>query len=263
MRGLGRLLVLQVVTVLLFAGEPCSGQSAPSDALEGKSSQLPDPQQEGVRRSIPDRPPYHMDRSEENWSFLQGSSLRSDFWYPIKYIRLGREGWYLSLGGEFRPMYEFDKNNNWGEGPQDDNGFYLNRLIGSAGFHFGSHARVFFELKSGLEFGRNGGPRPSIDEDKLDLSQLFVDVPVSKERLPFVIRVGRQELNYGDGSLLAIRELNVRREFDGIKLLFRPEGWSVDAFAMRPVTIKPGFFDDPPDHEQTFQADSITDTWTL
>jgi len=204
-----------------------------------------------------------MDRSEENWSFLQGSSLRSDFWDPIKYIRLGREGWYLSLGGEFRPMYEFDKNYNWGQGPQDDNGFYLNRLIGSAGFHFGSHARVFFELKSGLEFGRNGGPRPSIDEDKLDLSQLFVDVPVSKERLPFVIRVGRQELNYGDGSLLAIRELNVRREFDGIKLLFRPEGWSVDAFAMRPVTIKPGFFDDPPDHEQTFQADSITDTWTL
>ncbi|HYL98619.1 MAG TPA: alginate export family protein, partial [Blastocatellia bacterium] len=65
------------------------------------------------------------------------------------------------------------------------------------------------------------------------------------------IRVGRQELNYGDGSLLAIRELNVRREFDGIKLLFRPEGWSVDAFAMRPVSIKPGFFDDPPDHEQT------------
>jgi hypothetical protein len=43
----------------------------------------------------------------------------------------------------------------------------------------------------------------------------------------------------------------VRQEFDGFKLLFRPEGWSVDAFAMRPVSIKPGFFDDPPDHEQT------------
>jgi hypothetical protein len=129
---------------------------------------------------------------------------------PIKYIRLGREGWYLSLGGEFRPMYEFDKNYNWGEGPQDDNGFYLNRLIGSADFHFGSHARVFFELKSGLEFGRNGGPRPSIEEDKLDLSQLFVDVPVSKERLPLVIRVGRQQLNYGDGSALPARGLERR-----------------------------------------------------
>jgi len=108
MRGLGSLLVLQVVMVLLFAGEPCSAQSAPSDALDGKSSQSPDPVQEGVHRPIPDRPPYHMDRSEENWSFLQDSSLRSDFWDPIKYIRLGREGWYLSLGGEFRPMYEFD-----------------------------------------------------------------------------------------------------------------------------------------------------------
>jgi len=239
MRGLGSLLVLQVVLVFLFAGEPCPAQSAPSDAVDSKSSQLPDPVQEGVRRPIPNRPSYHLDRSEENWSFLQDSSLRTDFWDPIKYFQLGREGWYLSLGGEFRPMYEFNKNYNWGEGPQDDNGLYLNRLIGSADFRFGSHARVFFELKSGLEFGRNGGPRPSIDEDKLDLSQLFVDVPLSKERLPLVIRVGRQELNYGDGSLLAIRELNVRREFDGVKLLFRPEGWSVDAFAMRPVCSAP------------------------
>ncbi len=107
MRGLGSLLVLQGVMVLLFAGEPCSAQSAPSDALDGKSSQSPNPVQEGVRRPIPDRPPYHMDRCEENWSFLQDSSLRSDFWDPIKYIRLGREGWHLSLGGEFRPMYEF------------------------------------------------------------------------------------------------------------------------------------------------------------
>jgi hypothetical protein len=103
MRGLGWLLVLQVVTALLFAGKPCSGQFAPSDAIDGKSSQLPDPEKKGVRGSIPDRPPYHMDRSEENWSFLQDSSLRSDFWDPIKYIRLGREGWYLSLGGRIPP----------------------------------------------------------------------------------------------------------------------------------------------------------------
>jgi hypothetical protein len=37
---------------LLFAGEPCSGQSAPSDAIDGKSSQLPDPEKETVRGSI-------------------------------------------------------------------------------------------------------------------------------------------------------------------------------------------------------------------
>ena len=37
---------------LLFAGEPCSGQSEPSDAIDGKSSQLPDPEKETVRGSI-------------------------------------------------------------------------------------------------------------------------------------------------------------------------------------------------------------------
>jgi len=99
MRRLVWLLVIHVVMALLLPGEPCSGPSAPSDAIDCKSSQLPDPDKETVRGSIPDRPPYHMDRSEENWSFLQDSSMRSDFWDPIKYIRLGREGWYLSLWG--------------------------------------------------------------------------------------------------------------------------------------------------------------------
>lgn len=197
------------------------------------------------------RPSYHLDRSEEDWSFLRESSLRNDLWDPIKYIRLGREGWYLSVGGEFRPMYEFFKNYNWGAGPQDDDGFYLNRLIGHADVHFGNRARVFVEAKSSLEFGRNGGPRPSIDEDKLDLSQLFLDVSVSDEKLPLVIRVGRQELNYGEGTLLSVRELNVRREFDGFKLIFRGKNWRVDAFAVKPVIAKPGYFDDPPNHQQS------------
>jgi hypothetical protein len=93
MRGLGSLLVLQVVTVLLFAGEPCSAQSAPSDALDGKSSQSPDPVQEGVRRPIPDRPPYHMDRSEENWSFLQDSSCKVTFG-----TRSNISGWAVKAG---------------------------------------------------------------------------------------------------------------------------------------------------------------------
>ncbi|MCI0537780.1 MAG: alginate export family protein [Verrucomicrobiales bacterium] len=194
-----------------------------------------------------------MDRSDEDWSFLCDPALRADPWDPVKYIPLGREGWFLSLSGEFRPMYEFYKNYNWGTGPQDGNGFYLNRLIGHADFHFGETARVFFELKSGLVFSRNGGPRPSIDKDNLEVSQLFFDLNLhlGKSRLPLTVRLGRQELNYGESTLVSIRELNVRREFDGVKLVFRPEGWKLDAFAVKPVQVKPGFFDDPPDHAQT------------
>lgn len=63
---------------------------------------------------------------------------------------------------------------------------------------------IFAELQSGLEFGRNGGFRPAIDEDKLDVSQLFLELRSSarQNKLPIAVRVGRQDLNYGDGSLL-------------------------------------------------------------
>jgi len=48
-----------------------------------------------------------------------------------------------------------------------------------------------------------------------------------------------------------VLDLNVRRSFDGIKLILRPKDWQVDLFAMRPALSKPGLFDDYPDHTQT------------
>jgi hypothetical protein len=42
------------------------------------------------------------------------------------------------------------------------------------------------------------------------------------------LKLGRQELNYGEGSLLAIRDLNVRRTFDGVKSIVRPGDWRID-----------------------------------
>ena len=94
-------------------------------------------------------------------------------------VGLGPQLWYVSFGAELRGSYEVYRNYNWGSGSQDGNGYYLNRLIGHADFHLGSSVRIFAELQSGLEFGRNGGPRPAIDEDKLDVSQLFLELRVN------------------------------------------------------------------------------------
>lgn len=124
----------------------------------------------------------------------------------------------LSFGAELRSSYETYRDYNWGSGPQSDNGYYLNRLIGHANFHLGPSVRVSTELQSGLEFGRNGGPRPAIDGDKLDMSQLFLELgsSIHQHRVPIEFRVGRQDLNYGDGSLVSIRDLNVRRPLTGL-----------------------------------------------
>src|SRR6267378_2443276 len=202
-----------------------------------------------------ERPVYvPLDRSEEDWSFLKDPELRTDPWDPLKYIALrNAPGWYLTLAGEERSFYERYRNYNWGAGPQDGNGYYLNRFLGSADFHLGSSTRFFFELKSGLEFGRADGPRPVQDEDKLDINQLFIEfhLPAHGDRPRASLKIGRQNLQYGEGTLLDVRDLNVRQSFDGIKLILRPKDWQVDLFTMRPALSNPGLFDDYPDHTQT------------
>src|ERR1700731_4557672 len=123
------------------------------------------------------RPVYvPLDRSEEDWSFLKNPELRTDPWDPLKYISLrDTPGWYLTLAGEERSFYELYRNYNWGAGPQDGNGYYLNRFLGSADFHLGSSTRFFFELECSLVFGRTGGPGPVQDEEKLGINQLFIE----------------------------------------------------------------------------------------
>jgi len=72
-------------------------------------------------------------------------------------------------------------------------------------------------------------------------------------------RVGRQDFNYGDGSLVSLRDLNVRRPLDGFKLILRRQEWRIDVFAAKPVVTSPGLFDDAPDHTQTFWGIWATD----
>src|SRR5258706_14119768 len=164
------------------------------------------------------RPVYvPLDRSEEDWSFLKDTELRTDPWDPLKYVALRHApGWYLTLAGEERSFYEHYRNYNWGAGPQDGNGYYLNRFLGSADFHLGSSTRFFFELKSGLEFGRTGGPKPVQDQDKLDINQLFIEfhLPSHGDRPRASFKIGRQDLQYGEGTLLVVLRLKCSRSFD-------------------------------------------------
>ena len=60
---------------------------------------------------------YDILREDEDWSFLKDPSLRQDFWDPLKYIPLGREDWYLTIGGEVREVFEQVGNDNWGQQP--------------------------------------------------------------------------------------------------------------------------------------------------
>ena len=60
-------------------------------------------------------PAYSLLRENEDWSFLRDTSLRQDIWDPLKYIRLGSDDWYLTIGGEVREVFEQVGNDNWGK----------------------------------------------------------------------------------------------------------------------------------------------------
>ena len=203
---------------------------------------------------------YTLLREDENWSFLKDPSLRRDAWDPWKYIPLGRGGWYLTIGGEAREVFESVGNDNWGKQAYH-NTFFLERYMLHTHWHFGKYLRAFVQLKSGLESFRQGGYRP-IDEKKLDFEAAFVELGASEGDRWVVLQAGRQELNYGSGRLVSVREgPNVRQSFDGAKLKIKAGAWRVDAFAARPDLDKPGFFNNTPDHRTAFWGVYATRPW--
>jgi hypothetical protein len=196
---------------------------------------------------------YHLLREEDDWSFLADPAKRQEFWDPIKYIRLWpcRNDWFLSIGGEAREIWEQIGNDNWGQQPFM-NAYFNERYMLYFDVHYGKHVRSFIELKSGLNSYRIGGPRP-IDEKKLDFQAGFLEVGTSTSAGSIALRVGRQELEYGSGRLLDVREgPNVRLSFDGFMVKSKIDSWQIDGFAVRPDLDKPGYFDNAPNHAVGF-----------
>jgi Alginate export len=195
---------------------------------------------------------YHLLREDDDWSFLADPTKRNDVWDRIKYIPLNSTGnWYMSVGGETRQVWEQIANDNWGLS-RINNGYFNQRYMLHFDIHYGQHVRTFIEFKSGLNSFRVGGPRP-IDEKKLDFQAGFLEVKTSDEQNSIALRVGRQELEYGSGRLIDVREgPNVRLSFDGFLVRSKIDSWQVDGFAMRPDKDKPGFFDNSPNSSVGF-----------
>ena len=194
--------------------------------------------------------------SEEKYSELKAPEKRLDFFDKLHYIpvsSLGEDS-YLLIGGQERQWYEAFNNPPFGNGPKDSNGYLLQRYMLHFDLHWSSRVRFFVEFKGTLENGRIGGPRPDIDEDRGDLNQAFMEITLSKPASRKVaLRIGRQEMVYGSGRLVDMREgPNVRRGFDGAKLTYCSDNLRLDAFAARPVTNPAGAFDDVGDHRTIF-----------
>lgn len=208
---------------------------------------------------------YHILREQENFSFLSPDSLRAhsqpgDFFDPLKYMPLGRGGYFLTLGADVRYQYEVIKNDFWGAAAPPDapavDGYLLQRHMVHTDWRLGTHLRVFVQVLNTNVAGRRAGPRPQIDRDALDLYQGFAEWSTalgSHGRAE--LRVGRQEFLYGSERLLSMREgPNVRQSFDAARLVLTSAAGRIDLLTGRPMQTATGAFDDRGNSQQLLWA---------
>lgn len=206
-----------------------------------------------AQQSTPSLRVYQSDMADEDWSFLSDPSKRTDFWDPLKYISLGKEGRYLTLSGEIRYRPEGFRIRGSGGEPSTVDNYLLQRYLVGADLHFSKNFRLFTEIQSGIITGKLNSPRPT-DRDPLDLHQAFFEwkLPLKGKRV-LGLKLGRQELAIGSSRLISASPgLNVKRSFDGVIFNYRTNSWRLNAALAKLVSIQTGRFDDQPDHEQTF-----------
>ena len=187
-------------------------------------------------------PDYRLLRQEEDWSPLRGRSKGP----ALKAVPLTAGGPYLTVGGEARTYARWYRHQRWGRGPDRD-GYLLQRFMlhGSVETTVTTalRARGFVQLKSGLVAERDGPVYPP-DRDRLGVNQAFLELGTTGADRAWTLRVGRQELHYGAGRMIAAREgPNVRLGVDAVWGRYRSDAWRVDAFVARPTETPPGVLD--------------------
>lgn len=185
----------------------------------------------------PGEPSFRFFRWDENHTYV--SEYKNPSIYDrLKYTPLSETA-YLGFGGGLRERLNHYHNDLFGLGPNTDGELLLTRLLVHSDLHLNDRVRAFIEIghHSTREEGLVAGP---FDEDRLDLTQAFVDFSSSNTRL----RVGRQEFSLGATRLIGVRDgPNVRRAFDGGRLDYRGSSLDLSAFALQEVRVGDGTWD--------------------
>jgi len=173
-----------------------------------------------------------------DWSYLAqpaaSQSSEQDVTDRFHYVPLG-DASFLSITGQLRERGEYQDHPAFGAQPPD-NGYFLQRYLLSTDLHISQHFRTFLQLDSALINGRDGGPRPGIDQDKLDFNQGFIDIiPLKSADHSLTVRAGRQLISLGSTRLIATGVgLNVEQPFDGFRLILHAgNGAPMDSLSAR------------------------------
>ncbi|MDR3404893.1 MAG: alginate export family protein [Chthoniobacter sp.] len=74
-------------------------------------------------------------------------------------------------------------------------------------------------------------------DDAFDLRQAYIEIS-DYDKCPWGLKVGRQELSYGDERLVGVSDwTNYARTFDAAKVIYKGQGFSLEAFTSTPAII--------------------------
>jgi Alginate export len=214
------------------------------------------------RPSAGELPAYKRLRYEEDYAAHRTGARHDDGLESLKFIPIAEDGSYcLTLGGEGHWRYEYIQNPTFGATPQDRQGVALQRYSALADLHLGPSFRLFSQLTSALQTGRRGGPSP-VDQNDIEFQNLFADVRIAPSaETALTLRGGRQELAFGSGRIVDVREgPNVRHTFDGGRAISDIMGWRLDGLYVAPRIDHRGPFDDSTSNQEALWGVSATRT---
>ncbi len=176
----------------------------------------------------------------------------------LRYVPMGGGGQaWLTVGGELRIQTETFSDSSFGLEAERRYAQVGRRLLANADLRHGDGWRLFGQLISVGEDGREPGPRAQ-DRDALDIQQLFIDASVRLGPVDLTLRLGRQEISLSGNRLISTRDgVVVRRAFQGVLVEARAAGARLTAFDLRPMEGAPGVLDDRPIDRESFHGLSL------
>jgi len=189
---------------------------------------------------VPEFPKYRTLRQDEDWSGWKSKAGAGGL-DSLKYIEVSRDGAvWLSLGAQLRERLEVWDDFAFGAPAVADDVFLLTRLFAHADLHIGETWRVFVQAKSALSSDRDlPGGRRTLDMDRFDIQNGFVEFKQRAGQLAVRVRAGREELLFGKQRLVSPLDWsNTRRTFDGANVRLASGANEATLFFTKPVVIQ-------------------------
>jgi len=148
---------------------------------------------------------------------------------------------WLHFNGEYRTRFEGV--GGLGFRPDSTDAFLLSRVRLNLRVSPTSWMRFQIQAQDAQVMWRNPKPDGPPYENTFDLRQGYLEFS-SSDKPMFALRVGRQELVYGEMRLIGhLNWTNTARSFDAAKLTIKHGNYKVDAFASSVVNLKEGTYD--------------------